>query len=264
MLQQTESFDSFVSASSGAARCHIPVILPEAQRERETTEANAEEQAATVPLTSGAEGEDGSLKLLERARNGDRAAFDELIQKQYGPCLKRATFLLQNRNDAEDEVQTACYKAFRQLDQYRGEGTFAAWLNRIVENQCLMRIREERKGSLLYLDEANDSNIRLELVAQRANAEDELGEQEVVNLVRREVSLIPHFLRSILLLCDIEEVPIAAVASRLGITIPAAKSRLMRARKELRRRLAKHCGSKGCATLTCRSRYQQAAYLKAS
>ena len=203
-------------------------------------------------------------KLVEMARLGDRTAFNALIQKYYTTCLKRATFMIRNRSDAEDEVQNACWKAFQRLEQYRGEGTFSAWLSRIVENQCLMRIREERKSSFVYLDESTESNVRLELVGQRADPEDELGEQQVVNLIRREISLIPPLLRNVMLLRDVEQLPMPDVASRLGVSVPAAKSRLMRARAELRLRVAKHCGPKGCATLTHRSRYKQAAYLRAS
>jgi RNA polymerase sigma-70 factor, ECF subfamily len=229
-----------------------------------TNEAPHVEAPEAAASSSECAPESEDQKLVEMARLGDTAAFNELIKKNYATCLKRATFMIRNRNDAEDEVQNACWKAFQHLEQFRGEGTFSAWLSRIVENQCLMRIREERKSSFVYLDESTESNVRLELVGQRANPEDELGEQQVVNLVRREISLIPPLLRNVMLLRDVEQLPMPDVASRLGVSVPAAKSRLMRARAELRLRVAKHCGPKGCATLTHRSRYKQAAYLRAS
>jgi RNA polymerase sigma-70 factor (ECF subfamily) len=143
-------------------------------------------------------------------------------------------------------------------------GTFSAWLGRIVENQCLMRIREERKSQFVYLDEASESNVRLELVGQMPNPEDELGEQQVVSLVRREICLIPPLLRTVMMLRDVQQLPMPEVAAQLGLSVPAAKSRLMRARAELRQRVAKHCGPKGCGTLTQRSKYKQAAYCRAS
>jgi RNA polymerase sigma-70 factor, ECF subfamily len=229
-----------------------------------TNEAPLSEGAESASSTSDIESESEDEKLVAMARLGDRNAFNALILKHYTTCLKRATFMIRNRSDAEDEVQNACWKAFQRLEQYRGEGTFSAWLSRIVENQCLMRIREERKSSFVYLDESTESNVRLELVGQRANPEDELGEQQVVKLIRREISLIPPLLRNVMLLRDVEQLPMPDVASRLGVSVPAAKSRLMRARAELRLRVAKHCGPKGCATLTHRSRYKQAAYLRAS
>src|SRR5215471_13184410 len=129
--------------------------------------------------------------LLSAARNGDSDAFGELVERHRAACLRRATLMLRNRGDAEDEVQNAFWKAFQRLDQYRGEGSFGAWLSRIVENQCLMRIREERSMRYVYLDEATESNVRIELVGQVADPEDECGLDEVVSLLRREISRIP-------------------------------------------------------------------------
>jgi len=213
-------------------------------------------------------GEDGRPftddELVEVSRRGDVRAFGELIQRHYNVCLKRARFVIRNRSDAEDEVQNACWKAFQRLDQYRGEGTFSAWLSRIVENQCLMRIREDRKSHFVYLDEPTESNVKLELVGKLATPEDELGTKQVAKLVRREISRMPPFLRNVMMLRDVEQLSMSEVADRLGLSVPAAKSRLMRARGELRVRLTKHCGPKGCATLTQKSGAVETAYCRAS
>lgn len=202
--------------------------------------------------------------LVRKAKGGDAVAFGELIQKHRSACLKRAMLMIRNRSDAEDEVQNAFWKAFQRLDQFRGEGTFAAWLSRIVENQCLMRIREARNSRFVYLDEANDSNVRIELVGQSADPEDQLGVDEVIKLLRKEISRIPPLLRHVMLLRDLDQMPMPDVAVRLGLSVPAAKSRLMRARTELRSRITKHCGRKGPGTLIQIARYSQAAYTRAS
>jgi RNA polymerase sigma-70 factor (ECF subfamily) len=172
--------------------------------------------------------------------------------------------MMRNRSDAEDEVQNAFWKAFQRLDQFRGEGTFAAWLGRILENQCLMRIRESRNSRFVYLDESKDSNVRIELVGQSPGPEDQVGVEEVVTLLRREVSRIPPLLRNVMVLRDLDQMPIPDVALQLGLSIPAAKSRLMRARQELRSRIVKHCGRKGPGTLIQMARHSQAAYTRAS
>ena len=247
-IKPSDSTNEGESEPVGTAICGFPAQLDE-------PETSTKEPGNNVSTDE---------ELVALARSGDTNAFGELIERHYGTCLKRANFMIRNRSDAEDEVQNACWKAFQRLDQYRGEGTFSAWLGRIVENQCLMRIREERKSYFLYLDEASDSNVRLELVCQVANPEDELGAQQVVNLVRREISLIPPLLRNVMLLRDVQQLPMPEVALMLGLSVPAAKSRLMRARGELKRRVAKHCGPKGCGTLTQRSKFKQAAYCRAS
>jgi len=202
--------------------------------------------------------------LIEAAKNGDADAFGELVERHRKSCLKRATTMVRNRSDAEDEVQAAFWKAFQRLDQFRAEGSFAAWLGRIVENQCLMRIRESRNARFEYLDESSDANLRIELVGQSANPEDQVGKEEVVQLLRREVSRIPPLLRHVMLLRDLDQMPMPDVAGRLGLSIPAAKSRLMRARTELRSRIMKHCGRKGAGTLIEMARYTQTAYTRAS
>jgi RNA polymerase sigma-70 factor (ECF subfamily) len=172
--------------------------------------------------------------------------------------------LIRNPTDAEDEVQNACWKAFERLGQFRGEGTFSAWLSRIVENQCLMRLREDRQARFLYLDQSSESNVRVELVAQVPGPEDELGDQQLENLLRREISCIPPLLRNVMILSDVERLSMPDVAARLGLSVPAAKSRLGRARGELRARLSKYCGLRGLSTLTYKPRYGRLAYTRSA
>jgi RNA polymerase sigma-70 factor (ECF subfamily) len=206
----------------------------------------------------------GEEALVERARKGDTVAFDELIERHRRACLKKARLLIRNRADAEDECQNAFWKAFQRLEQYRAEGTFGAWLQRIVQNQCLMRIRDERNMRYVYLDEPTESDVRLEVVGQTPDPESELGSREVRVLVKREISRMPPLLRNPMLLHDLDQLPMFEVARKLGLSVPATKSRLRRARTEMRSRIAEHCGKKGAATLTQATRYKLAAYTRAS
>ena len=231
---------------------------PEAPVDLEVTTATATEAAGS----NGEEARSHEEELVELARQGDTHAFGELFRQNYTACLKRARWMIRNGSDAEDEVQNACWKAFQRIDQFRGEGTFSAWLSRIVENQCLMRIRQERQLRFLHLDEASESNIRIELVAQMMDPEDELGDQQLERLLRREIARIPPLLRNVMLLYDVDELPLPEVAARLGLSVPAAKSRLMRARVEMRARLSKHCGQRGYGSLTRKAKYGRAAYAR--
>jgi RNA polymerase sigma-70 factor (ECF subfamily) len=226
--------------------------------------ATTDSTAATAAKTSEAGPLSKEQSLIRSACNGDTAAFGELIKLHYDTCLKRASSLMRSRTDAEDEVQNACWKAFERLAQFRGEGTFAAWLSRIVENQCLMRIREARQARFLYLDQSTESNVRVELVAQMPGPEEELGDQQLETLLQKEISRIPPLLRNVMVLSDIEHLPMPDVAARLGLSVPAAKSRLGRARYELRTRLKKYCGQRGYGTLTYKHRYGRLAYTRAT
>jgi RNA polymerase sigma-70 factor (ECF subfamily) len=215
-------------------------------------------------LPNGAEYPQGQEQdLIASARHGDVAAFGQLVELHRAACLRVATLRLRNRGDAEDEVQNALWKAFRHLEQFRADGPFGAWLIRIVENQCLMRMRKDRSAHLVRLDETSDWKPGVELMDQLSSPEDELGCREVIELLRREVLRIPPLLRYAMILRDLEQLGINDVATRLGVSVPAAKSRLMRAREELRSRIRKHCGRKGPGTLTQRQRYAQMAFKRA-
>jgi len=170
---------------------------------------------------------------------------------------------MHNLSDAEDAVQSAFRKAFQYREQFQGNGCFAAWLGRIVENECLMRIRKEGNAHFVPLDNPTESNVRLELVGPTTNPEDELGRKEVVKVLRTEMSRMPPLFRDVMLLYDSQQLPLPDVAKRLGVSVPAAKSRLLRARRELRSRIGKHCGRKGVGTLLERAEYSGTAYARA-
>lgn len=199
-------------------------------------------------------------ELVRRAQDGDTRAFSELIERHFPTCLKRALLVLRNRSDAEDEVQNAFVKAFQNLHRFRFEGPFAAWLCRIVQNQCLMLIRDQRETTFVSIDATTDSNARLELINQKPDQEDELGAEQVGSLLRKEISHVPPLMRDVMLLRDIEGLSMPEVAERLGLSVPAAKSRLMRARREMRLRVTKYCGESGPRTLTDKPSHNRAEY----
>jgi RNA polymerase sigma-70 factor, ECF subfamily len=199
-------------------------------------------------------------ELVTLARSGNADAFDELIKRHRGACLKQALFRMRNLSDAEDAVQTACRKAFQHLEQFQGSGTFRAWLFRIVENQCLVHFRKEKTARFVYLDNPIEPDVHLDLVGRATSPEDELGQQEVLNLLQREISRMPPTFRNIMVLHDGDQVPMSDVAKRFGLSVPAAKSRLLRARKELRARIERHCGRKGPGTLLENGAHNQIAW----
>ena len=190
-------------------------------------------------------------ELVILAQESDNQAFEELVERQYSSCCKLAISILRDRSDAEDEVQNACWKAFEHINQFQRDAKFSTWLTRIVVNQCLMRLRQLRRGKLVYIeDSAGDDTRAFELPSTNNSPEEELGKLQVGEVLRREIQRIPPLLRNVFLLRDVEELPMQDVANTLGISVAAAKSRLLRARTELRTRLEKHQGRLGAATLT--------------
>jgi RNA polymerase sigma-70 factor, ECF subfamily len=191
---------------------------------------------------------DGDLVML--AQDGREDAFAELIRRNYSNSFKLALSILRERQEAEDEVQNAFWKASRHIGQFQQDSKFSTWMMRIVVNQCLMRLRQTRRAKFLFLDDTPIGEERgtMELVDRNLTPEAELGTKELSILLQREISRIPPLLRNVFVLRDVKELPMPEVAETLGISVAAAKSRLLRARLELRERLEKHCGMHGHAT----------------
>lgn len=192
-------------------------------------------------------------QLVIRSQSGETAAFSELVERHYGACVRLAVTILRNRDDAEDEVQNAVSKAFEHIGQFQRGCRFSTWLTRIVVNQCLMRIRQAKRSRLVSISEswhAEENLASWELADPRQTPDQELGGEEVRRVLEVEVRRIPPLLRHAFLLRHEQELPMNEVARRLGISVAAAKSRLLRARLELQQRLEKHLGRLGAATLT--------------
>ena len=198
-------------------------------------------------------------ELVNRAKEGSQQAFGELVKRHHQKCVSLATCILRNREEAEDEVQNACWKAFEHIGQFQGEADFATWLSRIVVNQCLMFLRTNRRARFLRLDAGipGYQSGSIDLPSWRLDPEGELGRRQVEEVLACEIRRIPALLRNVVRLRDVDELPIEEVADRLGITVPAAKSRLLRARLELRQRLLRHCGPSGQRSLTTRGMQSQ-------
>jgi len=189
--------------------------------------------------------------LVRMCQDGDNNAFDELMKRHQTAVLKVALSIVRDKQDAEDEVQNAFWKAYQHINQFQRDAKFSTWLTRIVVNQCLMRLRQARRAKFAYLDEVQPGEEMgpFELRDVGQSPEESLGQSEMSQVLDREIGRTPPLLRNVFLLRDVQERPMTEVAKDLGISVAAAKSRLLRARTELRNRLERHQGQAGQATL---------------
>jgi len=191
-------------------------------------------------------------ELVSLSQQGSEAAFGELVRRHGRVLLQTAMSILRNREEAEDEVQNAWWKGWRNIRQFEGDARFTTWMTRIVMNQCLMRLRHENRRGFVYLDEPveGEAGRTLELRDGAEGPEVDLCRRELDGLVRREIARIPPMLRKALVLRDVDQLPMPEVAGELGISLAAAKSRLLRGRHELKERMEKYCRGLGAAALT--------------
>jgi len=190
-------------------------------------------------------------RLVQQARTGDPEAFTELVRRSATSSKRLALSILKNQEAAEDAVQDALSQAWEHVPQFLGESKFSTWMSRIVFNQCLMHLRRARRVSFLSLEESPSEENRpsLHLQSRTPTPEQSLGDLQVAAVVRREVEKLPKLLREPLVMRDLEQLPLEKVAGRLQITVAATKSRLLRARAELRVRLERQFGHAGMACL---------------
>jgi RNA polymerase sigma-70 factor, ECF subfamily len=191
-------------------------------------------------------------ELVLRAQACDEAAFAELMRRTSPTCMRLAMSILRDRQDAEDELQNSYFNAWRHVSQFERESKFSTWMSRIVVNHCLMRLRKLRSKRFVYLDDVDteERTRPLEIADSCETPEASLGANEVSAMLEREIHRLPPVLREVEVLRDLQGLSSQETAEKLKMSVPAVKSRLLRARAELRNRLEKHTGRAGVATLT--------------
>jgi RNA polymerase sigma-70 factor, ECF subfamily len=178
---------------------------------------------------------DEELMILCEA---DGEAFGELARR-YQPVAFRAAYcMLRNSVDAEDQVQAAFCKAFEHIGNFERRAKFSTWLIRIVINECLMQMRRSRRAGAARFSDCHWEALPAK--DARCSPEALMRRLVLAKVLRREIRCIPPLFRNVFVLREIERKPMSEVAAELGISVAAAKSRLCRAREELRRRLEPH------------------------
>ena len=183
------------------------------------------------------------LALVEAAKAGDVGAFEELVRRYDRNVFRIAQHITQNREDAEDVVQDAFFKAYSNLNQFQGQSKFYTWLVRIAVNEALMRLRRRRPERTVSLDEdvkTEDDTVPREVADWSPNPEQQYTQAELREILDRTIHGLPATFRTVFVLRDVEGLSTEETAEALDLSIPAVKSRLLRARLQLRSRLSKY------------------------
>jgi RNA polymerase sigma-70 factor, ECF subfamily len=187
-------------------------------------------------------------ELVARAVSGDTESFESLVTLYERRIYHIAYRIVENAQDAEDVLQETFLKAFEKLHTFRGESSFYTWTVQIAVNAALQRVKRRRNHPMVPIDNNDDADDFFpphEIVVWEENPEQLYAKREAQEILERAIGALPLIYRTVFLLKDVENLPMGDVARSLGISVPAAKSRLIRARLELRESLGRHFRKKG-------------------
>ena len=179
-------------------------------------------------------------ELMTRAQAGDMSAFEALVSRHEDKVYGLALRMTRSEADAAEITQDTFLSAYQHLSEFRGEAAFGSWVHRIAANNALMRLRRQKvldivsdeitgpefteRGSLAELPDSDWSK----------RADDKVLDDELGRAIRVATDALPEGYREVFLLKDVEGLSYEEISEMVGISIPAVKSRLHRARLALR------------------------------
>ena len=175
--------------------------------------------------------------LVLAARDGNTNAFAELRDRHSSKILRTTYRITRNWEDAEDALQDSFLNAFVHLDKFEGRSSFSSWVTRIAINMSLMIMRKKRRNKELSIDPSDndcESYDSWEPRDLREDPERRYARHERAELLRGAIRRLPPALRTAVELQQAQDYSVQELADSLGISLAAAKSRLMRARLSMR------------------------------
>jgi RNA polymerase sigma-70 factor (ECF subfamily) len=187
------------------------------------------------------------LDLVHASKNGDVAAFEQLVKRYDRKLLRIAQSVTHNREDSQDAVQEAFLKAYTHLAAFREDSKFSTWLIRITVNQSLMKLRKHRVTKEESLDDdfqAEGDVLPREVTDWAPNPEQLYWASELRDILIKCLEELSPLLRTVFVLRDIEGLTIDQTVEVLNVSETAVKARLWRARLQLREGLTNYFSSR--------------------
>jgi len=183
--------------------------------------------------------------LLEELRKGSSEAVEALFERFHGKIYGLAMSILKNESDAEEAAQDVFLTVFRKADTFQGNSALYSWIYRICVNACLMRLRGKRRQETVSIEEfmpvfTEEGRHAGSVEAWGKEVERKMLNKELGQVIRKFTEDLSEKYRVVFLLSDVEGLSNEETAQILGLSVPAVKSRLHRARLYLRERLSRY------------------------
>ena len=181
--------------------------------------------------------------LVRAIQAGDMAAFDQLVLKHKDKLFSMVYWFLGDYQEANDCAQDTFIKVFKSLKKFRFESSFSTWLYRIAINTCKNKLKssayrwKKKTVSLENPESSKDCGLFFEIKDDSPSPVNELEKKERLALIQKAINALPEEQNRVIVLRDIQGLSYQAIADITGLNLGTVKSRLARARTELRNKL---------------------------
>lgn len=179
--------------------------------------------------------------LLEKAKAGDVAAFEELISAYQKKVFNLALRIIGNYDDAADLAQDTFVRIFKAISNFKEQSSFSTWVYRITTNVCLDEIRKRKNKKVVSLDEdihMDDGDMKRQVESDEPGPDEAAERKEVRRIVNNAINMLPEDQRVVITLRDIHGMSYEEIAKALDCPGGTVKSRINRARLALKNLLS--------------------------
>ena len=182
----------------------------------------------------------GDQALVQLARQGDMAAFEELVARHRDKIFARAFSMVRNEDEALDLSQEAWVKSWQRLKQFQGQSSFGTWITRIVINLCLDQLRKRKRQRAESIEEMDEEHggVERQMPVVTVNPTERLERSELRQRIDQALGQLSYEHRTVLILHEFEEMEYKQIAKEMDCSIGTVMSRLFYARRKMAALLA--------------------------
>jgi len=201
-----------------------------------------------LPSEAGDQRPDDERSLIERVKAGDHEAFDAIFRMHVTKVYRQALRLVGSEAEAEEVVQDVFLILYEKAKTFRGESAFSTWLYRLTLNVALTKLRRRKRGKEIHFDDylprfAEDGHHEVRPVIDWSqDIEGLVSSKELQRIIQKAIDQLPPVDKAVVVQSDLEGISNGQIADALGLSVPAVKARLHRARLFLRGKLALQLG----------------------